>query len=57
MEFDTINTELELLAAEQVETEAVLQYDEMVESWLYAAQERTHGPDRDEYQPEFSWEM
>lgn len=48
MEFDTVNTELELLAAEQVEAETVLQYDEMIESWLYAAQDRFHGPDRDD---------
>lgn len=57
MEFDAINTELELLAAEQLESDIVLQYDEMVESWMYAAQDRAHGPDRDEYQSMFSWEM
>jgi len=52
-----INTELQIVGADAFSGEEVLMYDEMLESWMYAAQHSSHGPVYDDYTPQFSWEQ
>ena len=53
MDFDEINSELELLAAEQSEEAVAIQYDRMMQE-MYGADPRWFGPDRDDYT---EWDM
>ena len=53
MDFDEINSELQLLAAEQAEEAVAIQYDQMMEE-MYGSDPRWFGPDRDDYT---EWDM
>lgn len=52
-----VNAELQLVGVTAFSDEEVLMYDEMIESWMYAAQHSSHGPVYDDYSPQFSWEQ